>query len=73
MFADEDDFVYDSSLSSELEEIAPDLAAERVSLMQWRYFYRNSQSFYEYNDLETLRTQYPNEDTFNLVQRMINE
>jgi len=36
MLADEDEFVYDSSLSSELEEIAPDLAAERVSLIQRR-------------------------------------
>ena len=67
MIAAEDEFVYDSSLSSEREEIAPDLAAERVSLMQRRYFYRNSHSFYEYNDLETLRTQHPNEDTYNLV------
>ena len=67
MLPDEDEFVYDSSLSSELEEIAPDLAAERVSLMQRRQSLRNSRSFYEYNDLETLRTQHPNEDTYNLV------
>jgi hypothetical protein len=73
MLAGEDEFVNDSSLSSELEEYAPDLAAERASLMQRRYFYRNNQSFYEQNDLETLRIQYPNENTYNLVERMINE